>query len=521
MPRLWVIGLTAMLVWVGVWALAGSALASARMETSFMDDNQLIYAKPDRVMQELNQIAGLGVDRVKVSVVWSLVAPNASSSRRPSFDATDPAAYPPGAWDRYDRIVLAARQLGMSVYFQLDPPVPNWAIPSGQSSTQGERLGHAPDGPNFQRFVQAVGTRYSGNYRGLPRVNYWGVWNEANFPGWLNPLHTKLPHGGTELLEPPLYRRILNAAWGGLQASGHTPAARDTILIGETAYSGVQPPADFVRSLYCVGPGLGPLTGSAATRFGCPTGGSRASFVATNPALFNATGFAHHPYSFNEPPDRPYALPSWITMYNLGSLERLLNGVFASYRKLPSGGVPLYLTEFGYESNPPNPFVRNSTAQQASWINEAEYMAYRDPHVRAFNQFELIDSRPRPGTKPGTRAYWGTFQTGLEFVGGKPKPALAAFRLPIWLPVARHGNSVTVWGQLRPANHSGTQTGVIEYLARGSKSWTHAPGDVVSTNSGEGYFLTRVPIPSAGYVRLAWTDPVSGKTYYSRTVGVS
>jgi hypothetical protein len=510
-----------MLVCLVAWALPARALASSRMESSVMDDNQLIYAKPDRVMQELGQLAALGVDRVKVSVVWSLIAPSSTSSQRPAFDAANPAAYPSGAWDRYDQIVRAARQLGLAVYFQIDPPVPTWAIPAGQSQTQGERLGHAPNGPDFQRFVQAVGTRYSGNYGGLPRVGYWGIWNEANFPGWLNPLHAKLPGGGTELLEPPLYRTILNAAWAGLQASGHTTATGDTILIGETANSGVQPPADFVRSLYCVGPRLGPLTGSAATRVGCPTSGSRSSFVAGNPALFNSSGFAHHPYSFNEPPDRPYTLASWITMHNLGSLERLLNGIFSTYRKLPAGGVPVYLTEFGYESNPPNPFVRNSLAQQAAWINQAEYMAYRDPRVRAVNQFELIDSRPKPGTRPGTRAYWSTFQTGLEFVGGKAKPALAAFRLPIWLPVARHGKSVTVWGQLRPANHATTQTGVVECLPRGSKSWTHAPGDVVSTNSGEGYFLSRVPIPSAGYVRLAWTDPKSGQTYYSRTVGVS
>ncbi len=484
-----------------------------------MDDNQLIYAKPDRVISQLQQLKALGVDRVKVSLVWSLIAPSSNSSQKPSFDATNPAAYPPGAWDRYDRIVQQAQQLGMGVYFQLTPPVPTWAIPRGQSGTQGERLGHAPDGPAFQQFVQAVGTRYSGSYNGLPRVSFWGIWNEPNFPGWLNPLRARLRGGGTELLQPPLYRRILNAAWSGLQASGHTPAG-DTILIGEIANSGVQPPADFVRSLYCVGPRLGPLSGKAALGSGCPSKGSRASFIAANPALFNATGFAHHPYSFNAPPDRPYPLRSWITMHNLGSLEGLLNGIFRSYRRLPSGGVPVYLTEFGYESNPPNPFVKNSTAQQAEWINEAEYMAYRDSRVRAFNQFELIDSGPRPHTKPGTRAYWGNFQTGLEFLSGKAKPALAAFRLPLWIPVARHGQKVAVWGQLRPANHSSTQTAVIQYLPKGAKQWTHTQQDVVNTTNREGFFFTRVPIPSAGWTRLAWTDPSSGHTFYSRAVRV-
>ena len=75
-----------------------------------MDDNQLIYASPDQVAHTLSQLASLGVDRVKVSVVWSLVAPDAASSTKPKFDATDPRAYPPGAWDRYDTLVRPGRR---------------------------------------------------------------------------------------------------------------------------------------------------------------------------------------------------------------------------------------------------------------------------------------------------------------------------------------------------------------------------------------------------------------------------
>jgi hypothetical protein len=70
------------------------ALASGREESILMDDNQLIYATPDHMASTLREIKALGVDRVKVTVVWSLIAPDASSRRKPNFNATNPAAYP-------------------------------------------------------------------------------------------------------------------------------------------------------------------------------------------------------------------------------------------------------------------------------------------------------------------------------------------------------------------------------------------------------------------------------------------
>jgi hypothetical protein len=489
-----------------------------------MDDNQLIYAPPAQVVQSLKRIASLGVDRVKVSVVWWLIAPAADRTQRPNFDATDPNAYTPAAWNRYDLIVSEAKSLGMKVYWQLTPPVPAWAIPAGEP-TQSEARGKAPNAAEFEQFIEALGKRYSGTFvppgqtTAIPRVSYWGVWNEPNVTGWLNPWYSRLPGGGSELLQPPLYRALLNAVWGGLAATGHT-SATDTILVGETANSGVGTVTQFIDNLYCLKPNLKPLRGKAAQRAGCPSSPSRAKFVAANPALFHATGFAHHPYGFNAPPGRPYPLRTWITMYNLLTIERQLNQIFASYGKRRPGGVPLYLTEYGYESNPPNPFVRNSPAQQAAWLNEAEYMAFRDPYVRSFNQFELVDSHPNAAQKPGSYAYWTTsFQMGLQLDNLKLKPAYGAFRIPIWLPQPQHAGRVVVWGQLRPANHGGTQVGTIEFQRLGSRSFMTLR--TVATRNREGFFLIHAAIPAAGYVRISWRNPATRTVYYSRSVRVS
>jgi hypothetical protein len=145
-------------------------------------------------------------------------------------------------------------------------------------------------------------------------------------------------------------------------------------------------------------------------------------------------------------------------------------------------------------------------------------MTWRMPYVRALNQFELVDSPPKPGEPKGSVLYWSSFQTGLEFRNGGVKPAYQAFQIPIWLPSARHGGSVAVWGQLRPANHSSTQTGVIEFRPRSSGPWSKLAN--VQTSSPEGFIYNHVSIPSAGQVRLGWLDP-GGSVVYSRPVAIS
>ena len=132
---------------------ASPAHASSTQESILQDDAQLIYASPQHMAQTLEQLSSLGVDRVKLSLVWWLVAPNATSTRRPNFNASDPAAYPPGAWDRYDMLVRMAQELGLKTYFEFSPADPAWAIARGESTKQGPSLGHAPDPKLFEQFV--------------------------------------------------------------------------------------------------------------------------------------------------------------------------------------------------------------------------------------------------------------------------------------------------------------------------------------------------------------------------------
>jgi hypothetical protein len=511
-----------------------------------MDDQQLIYSDPQHVLNTMEQIKALGIDQIKASVVWSLVVPRPTAKKPPKFDASNPAAYPPGAWQRWDVLTSIARQLGIRVYFQITPPAPTWAL-AHTRATQGYPWSHSPSPSQYGKFVEAVARRYSGSYAAsaaqaardqrairklpmvlpdlaradaasstpaLPRVTEWGIWNEPNEGAWLNPQWKKVRGvRGNVYTAPSMYRRLVDSAYHSLRITGH---GHDTILVGEIASHGWIYPVPFVQSLYCVDTRNRPLRGRSASLVGCPKSGSRSTFAKQHPGLFIA--FAHHPYSFDTPPNKVMTPPSLITLANLGTLQRALNRIYGVYGQHPRGGVPMYLTEWGYKSNPPNPFVKTSLTEQAEWLNEGEYMTWKDRSVRALDQFLLVDSPPAAGTPKGSRAYWGTFQTGLEYTNGKPKPSYDAFRIPIWLPSANHRH-LTVWGELRPADHAKSQVAALQFQAKGSASWSTARQ--IQTANREGFLLAHLSVPGAGNVRLAWTNPSNGSVDYSRTAPVS
>ena len=498
-------------------AVPAQVLAASNQQSILQDDVQLLYSSTQHQLQVLKQMKSLGVGVVKVSMIWSLVAPDPNATRKPSFDASNPSSYRPNAWRRYDTLVENAHVLGLRVYFQFVPRDPTWAaarnVPAGQSFQHAQ----APNLQYFQEWVTAVGRRYSGSSVGtqhelIPRVDEWGIWNEPNWEGSLNPWHRTVK-GRRELMQPSLYRGIANTAFKALSATGH---GHDTILLGETADYGNIPPLTFLEDVYCVGQHYRPLSGSSAQAVGCPGSPNRSSFVSQNPGLFGATGWSHHPYGFNVPPNRPTNIRTAVAIYNVDELERAANGIFATYHRSRRGGIAIYLTEWGYVTNPPNPAYHTTLSDQATWLNQGEYMTWRDPYVRALAQFELVDfATPAHQT---SRQWSRSFTSGLEFQNGAPKPALAAYRIPIWLPSARHGSHVAVWGQLRPATHTAVQKGLIQFRRRGSSGWrTLAP---VSTTNSQGFINVHVAVGSAGAVRLSWTSPLHS-TFYSRIVTVS
>ncbi len=487
------------------------AAADHTQESLSQDDQYLLYSSTATVDRTLSTLRSLGVDRVRITVKWSAIAPDPLSTTRPAgFDATNPAAYPAVSWSDYDRVLALAEAHGIGVEFNLTAPGPLWAMRPGPPTS--DAANHwAPDSAAFEQFVDAVGTRYSGTYAGLPRVSVWSIWNEPNQPGWLAP--QSFSKGGSLVpVSARLYRRLVEAGISGLHQSGHTPAT-DTILVGELAPEGYEhsgtltamTPMPFLRALYCLDGRFHRLRSKAARMIGCPVGGSRHLFVTRNPGLFYATGFAHHPYYFFWPPGHSASDPNFVPLADLSRLEHGLDRAFRTYGVRRQ--IPIYLTEYGYQTNPPDPYEIVTPAEQASYLNQADYMAWRDPRVRSVAQFLLRDSPPDSDFPRFDPQYWDSFQTGLEYVSGRHKLAYAAYRMPIWIPTTtvHRGARVFVWGQLRPARRPAAAA--IQWAPReGGRYRTIAR---VRTRNRRDFVTARVRLHASGFLRIRWGRLVS------------
>ncbi|MGH2943815.1 MAG: cellulase family glycosylhydrolase [Solirubrobacteraceae bacterium] len=509
-------------------AVPSLALASPTQESMFQDDPMLVYGTTEQVTSTLDTLQTLGVDRIRVSVFWHFVAPANDQPQKPSFDATDPAQYPAEHWAPYDRLVQEALARGILVNLNITTPVPRWAASQAPRADIQETFGPNPD--EFGKFARAVGTRYSGTYAGLPRVDYWSIGNEPNQAGWLTPQWSPDPRNDKKMVDasPMIYRKLLAAAWQALADSGH---GSDTILVGETAPQGERNDKDltqsidalkFIRRLYCLDDNLNVLKGSNAQVRECP--GDVASFVAQNPALFRATGYAHHPYALLTPPGRRSSWPDWVSISDLSALSRELARIYRRYgQKMQSkSGVPLYLTEYGYQTKP-DPIVGSlvSFDRQAAWINQAEYIAYKNSNVRAVSQFLLVDDGPVAGVDPkkNPRLAWRTFQSGLQLLSGTRKPSYKAYMTPIFVkqPRIRPGRSTGIFGMLRSAPSGAAVPVQLQFRRRGSKRWVTRKR--VTAGGARHYFETRMVVPRSGHVRILWSN--GGRPVASRAAAVT
>ncbi len=529
-------------VLLGIAAIyAAPAAASTSQVAVFQADGQVLN-NPTGTLQTLRD---LGVGMVRVNVTWNAIAPSPLSTKRPKgFDATNPAAYPAGGWGPYDAVVRAAAAYHIALDFTLNGPAPLWATGSGvpKGTTGYFREDWEPSAKEFGYFVKAVGTRYDGSYKpagsatALPRVSFWSIWNEPNYGYDIAPQGTgknqSIPNS------PHIYRTLVDAAWGSLNATGHTTRT-DKVVFGEVTPHGNNAwgvfanmkPLIFLRSLYCVDSSFRQLRGSAAKAQGCPTtaAGSR-SFRKQNPALFSASGFAAHPYEEASPPNLPTHLcgkllcaggrsdPDFADLPQIPKLERTLdrlNGIYGSHTHF---GV--WSTEYGFRTRPPDPREGVSQANQAVYMNEAEYLSYKQSRLLSYSQYALIDQPPP-----------ASFDTGLLNPNGTPKPGYAAYRMPLWLPNSstRKGRKLEVWGGARPAYFAKLDTGkaqsVLVQFQPGSKG-AFTTLDTVAITSPRGYVDVHLAFPSSGTVRLAWTYPtgdplLSGGTVYSRSVKIT
>ena len=498
---------------------APAAHAAPEQASIMMDDDQLLYRDNVTQTRTLVTMRSLGADAVKATVLWRVVAEGADLSnteiehlkgekarararaQRKRFKAADPRTYPTRNWDRYDNLVKEATALGMRVFFSVTGPGPRYGHRKAPPAQRANAGTFKPIPTRFRSFVEAVGKRYSGLYRDengirrpLPRVSLWSIWNEPNQPGWLSPQWE-----GDVPSSPALYRELYQAGHEGLERSGH---GDDAILLGETSPLGSEKkgprngirPVPFLRELACVKPDGTQYAGPEAVARRCD------DFAKKGP--LKAVGYAHHPYTKKGAPSVAPKSPDEITMGNIGSLGPILDALSAQSGGAIPAALPIFLTEFGYESNPPD--TRNGIPylRQAQFNQLAEFLAYNDPRVLATTQFLVRDVGPLTKYPKGSRLYWFTYQSGLYTVKGRAKPAAFAYTLPFVVFPAGEG-VIGFWGQMRFRPNGPAENAYVYWREKpnarepcGTGAWVQL-GDAVKTTF-RGYFTGAVALPGVG-----------------------
>jgi hypothetical protein len=334
-------------------------------------------------------------------------------------------------WSNDDEVLSGLRSRGIAPVVTLVGS-PSWAN-GGRAPNWAPR-----SGASFAAFARAAAQRY-------PWIRYWTIWNEPNQPVSFRPTRAAT-----------YVRVLLNPAYAAI----HAVIPRALVAGGVTApraNAGGVDPISWIRGM-----------GAAHARFDV---------------------YAHHPYP-GSPRETPFSggcgTCSAITMANLPVLLAELQRDFGSKR--------VWLTEYGYQTNPPDRFFGVSPIRQALYIGLAALRAYELPRVDMLIQFMYRD-------EPDI----GAWQSGLVTASDRPKPALAAFPLPL-AEVARSGSRVVLWGQVRPG--SGPQSYRLQAFRRGAWRWLTS----TASTSSLGFFRATIVAPRGLRVRAGSPEGGHGAT---------
>jgi hypothetical protein len=355
---------------------ASKQTTASRMLVGFYDDEQ-IYGRTDWAF---NQLKSLRAGVVRITLDWASVA-----RRRPGAPA-DPAsrAY---NWTAVDNVVTKAAKQKMRVVMAIYG-TPRWAGPA--KNRLPRRI------TDLRLFAFAAATRYSGTYevevgeneptRSLPAVRHWLAWNEPNNPVFLKPQWKKVgrawrPQSAYD------YAKICSAVWAGVHSTG---LANEKVACGVTGPRGNDAPASSR-------PSTSPLVFMTWLR---------------RAGLKRFDAYAHHPY-YGSKTEKPTTMPTSkksVTLANINLLISQLNRLYGRSKRL-------WVTEYGYQTRPPDRLFGVSYATQAKYVHQAIAKAKKTRRIDMFVWFLIRDERRLSG-----------WQSGVVTVNGRRKPAYRAFQ---------------------------------------------------------------------------------------------
>jgi hypothetical protein len=367
-------------------------------------------------------IRAAGATFVRLTVGWDHVAPDGAT--RPSgFDPRNPDD-PMYRWDDVDAQVHGASSAGLTPIFDI-VGAPDWAQPDAGAARRKYDGPYEPSPSDLADFATAAAKRYGGGRGDLPRVRYWQVWNEPNITPDLVPLRKD-----GRLYSPIWYRSMVNAmadAVHGVSSDNVVIAgAQAPFGVNESSYQGIAP-LTFMSAMLCMSVGPHPK----------PTCDDKVSFDV----------WAHHPYTYGGPTHRA-SNPGDVSLGDLGQMRDLLVAAARAGHIRARGDVRFWVTEFSWDTNPPDPRGL-PIPLQARWTAEALYRMWNDG-VSLVTWFLIRDEQYDPANP-----YAQPFQSGLYFRSTKgiaddrPKPTLEAFRFP-FVAFREPGKHASVWGRTPP-----------------------------------------------------------------------
>jgi hypothetical protein len=349
------VGLAAAALFAVALALAPTADSSAFLRPGIYDDAEFLFGNPDRSFPILRQ---MNTRLLRMNLRWG--GPNGVALRKPDnpSDPDDPAY----DWRAYDRAVVRARAAGVESMFAI-LGTPSWA-------NGGRSWNSAPiSAIDLRRFAVAAQRRYDGTHRDedgnpIPAVRLWVAWNEPNNPVFLKPQYVRRGTGWA-VQSARDYARICNAIVNGIKSIN--PSSK--VACGATAPRGNNNPNS-------ARPSVAPLTFLRAMK----AAGARG---------FDA--YAHQPYygaRYETPSTPPPPPPNGgkATAVTLGNFDMLVKELTRLY-----GYVRIWVTEYGYQTNPPDRFYGVSWHDQARYMTEAYRKLKRTARVDIFIWFLLRD----------------------------------------------------------------------------------------------------------------------------------
>lgn len=398
-------------------ALAGSCLllppAGASAEAAIRPLETGVSYVYDDEPAAFEHVKRAGARLALTPLRWARIAPKSEPA---SWDPTNPSD-PNYDWEPFDLWVIHAVQAGLTPVLQVRG-APLWAQRCPEATETDAPC--KPDPAALAAFTTAAVRRYSGHFGGLPRVRYWQGLNEPNLSLFFNPQFE-----GGKPVSATLYRQLINAFYFAVKgvdrsdvviAAGLGPIAVRGFTIG---------PMSFTRQLLCM----------AGRRHPHPIPGNCGGGV-------HFDIFDMHPYTTGAPFHQ-----GGVDDVELGDLPKLQALLSAADRAGRIKGryrhTPLWVTEFGWDSNPPDPGGLPMKIE-TRWTAEALYTAWR-AGVDDFFWYSLRDFPPEPN-----RPFSETLQTGLYFRGAsvaedQPKELMYAYRFPFVAYPQRRG--LFFWGR--------------------------------------------------------------------------